>query len=129
MITEKDKREAEEYCQPPAIGCDGKQHPQTIDAQAWAEEWLSTIKLDSGIPSDRGTMIGWFANAIMAGHDEAQRRHEINLAKDIDPMKTKIAAAKAELEKAKRIALTTNTNLVQVIVLENGIDQALKALS
>jgi hypothetical protein len=41
----------------------------TTDAQIWTEEWLKTIKRHPEIPTDRGTMIGWFANAIMAGYD------------------------------------------------------------
>ena len=45
----------------------------TFDAAIWAKEWLKTIKKHPKIPTDEGTMIGWFANAIMAGHDHAYR--------------------------------------------------------
>lgn len=44
--------------------------PQTIDAQAWAKEFL---RLNPSIGIDEGTMIGWFANAIMSGYDYALR--------------------------------------------------------
>lgn len=44
-----------------------------IDARIWAEEWLKTIKDNPSIPHDEGAMISWFANAIMAGHDAANR--------------------------------------------------------
>ena len=44
-----------------------------FDAKQWVEMWLDTIKNNPNIPYDEGTMIGWFANAIMAGYDEAQR--------------------------------------------------------
>ena len=45
--------------------------PATIDANIWAREFCKRF------PSmDEGTMIGWFANAIMAGFDEAQKRAE-----------------------------------------------------
>ncbi len=41
----------------------------TMDAVIWTQEWLKTIKIHPDIPTDEGTMIGWFANAIMAGYD------------------------------------------------------------
>jgi hypothetical protein len=47
-------------------GHDGLPWPQTMDANAWATEFC---KLNSA--SDHGTMLGWFANAIMIGHDTA----------------------------------------------------------
>ena len=47
---------------------------QTTDARIWAKEWLKTIKKNPSIPTDEGTMIGWFANAIMAGYDAAKRK-------------------------------------------------------
>lgn len=53
-----------------------KSIPYTIDARVWAKEWLLTIKSHPAIPHDEWTMIGWFANAIMAGYDEAQRRFD-----------------------------------------------------
>jgi hypothetical protein len=43
--------------------------PHTMDAKAWADEF---VKAFPGI--DHGTMLGWFANAIMAGYDTAQSR-------------------------------------------------------
>jgi hypothetical protein len=48
--------------------------PHSTDARVWAKDWLNTIKEHPTIPTDEGTMIGWFSNAIMAGYDEAQRR-------------------------------------------------------
>lgn len=39
------------------------------DARVWAREFVRLAKLHPAIPTDEGTMIGWFANAIMAGHD------------------------------------------------------------
>ena len=44
-----------------------------IDAQKWAQEFM---RIWSGRWSevDEGLMIGWFANAIMRGFDEGQRR-------------------------------------------------------
>lgn len=50
-----------------SVGHDGKPWPQTMDANAWATEFC---KLNSA--SDHGTMLGWFANAIMIGYDTAR---------------------------------------------------------
>ena len=44
----------------------------TIDAKVWAEEFIKTIKKKPKIAKDEGAMIGWFANAIMAGYDKGQ---------------------------------------------------------
>jgi hypothetical protein len=46
--------------------------PHTIDAREWARQWIETIGANPEIPMDEETMIGWFANAIMAGYDTAQ---------------------------------------------------------
>jgi hypothetical protein len=43
------------------------------DAQTWAQEFARIVRLNPGIPTDEGTMIGWFANAIMSGYDEGVR--------------------------------------------------------
>ena len=90
----------------PGVGCsawlgdDGRTIPQTIDARAWAKDWLNTIADHPGIPTDEGTMVTWFANAIMAGYDEAQRRHRAKVdalaeqcrhSADIDDAMTKVA--------------------------------------
>ena len=47
-----------------------------FDAQKWVDEWIRTIKEYPSIPTDEGTMLGWFANAIMAGYDYAMRIRE-----------------------------------------------------
>jgi hypothetical protein len=48
-------------------GNDGKPWPQTMDAKVWADEFC---KRNSA--SDHGTMLAWFANAIMIGYDTAR---------------------------------------------------------
>jgi hypothetical protein len=40
------------------------------DAGVWAKEFVETVKKNPSIATDEGTMIGWFANAIMAGYDK-----------------------------------------------------------
>lgn len=53
---------------------DGKCIPQTLDARKWASDWIETTHRRPEIHTDEGAMIGWFANAIMAGYDEGCRR-------------------------------------------------------
>lgn len=48
--------------------------PHTMDARVWAKEWIKTIQEHPDIPTDEETMVGWFANAIMAGYDNAMVR-------------------------------------------------------
>ncbi len=52
----------------------------TFDARIWVQEWLKTIKEHPDIPTDEGTMLGWFANAIMAGYDYAYRQMKTELS-------------------------------------------------
>jgi len=46
----------------------------TVDARVWADEWAKTIAEHPGIATDPGAMLGWFANAIMAGYDAERAR-------------------------------------------------------
>lgn len=45
--------------------------PHTMDACVWADEWLKAVAVNPEIATDKSTLIGWFANAIMAGYDTA----------------------------------------------------------
>lgn len=45
--------------------------PHTVDPSVWADEWAKAIQKNPDIAMDRGCMIGWFSNAIMAGYDTA----------------------------------------------------------
>ena len=56
----------------------------TMDATVWADEWLKIIKKHPQIPEDRGSMIGWLANAIMAGYDAGRKAGE-ELVVDTEP--------------------------------------------
>jgi hypothetical protein len=42
-----------------------------MDAQVWVNHWMEAIAEHPKIPTDEETMLGWFANAIMAGFDRA----------------------------------------------------------
>lgn len=56
---------------PPAVDAEEFNLHDTIDAYMWAEEFMRLTKGQV----NKEDMIGWFANAIMAGNDEANRRH------------------------------------------------------
>ena len=57
-----------------ANGVQKGEWPHTMDAQVWATKWLEITKDKPEIATDEGAMIGWFANAIMAGYDSAMLR-------------------------------------------------------
>ena len=46
----------------------------TMDAKVWADEFMETKARLGEKEFDHAMMLGWFANAIMAGFDEATRR-------------------------------------------------------
>ena len=54
----------------------------TMDATIWAKFWLRTIEANPELPKDEGAMVGWFANAIMAGYDGANR--ELSAPKEVE---------------------------------------------
>lgn len=58
------------------LGNDDLPWPHTFDGQAWAKEFIRHVKTAPEIATDEGTMIGWFANAIMVGYDRAKQ--EVN---------------------------------------------------
>ncbi len=62
-----------------------------INATRWVNEWFKTIKKHPDIPHDEDTMLGWFANAIMAGYDEVDKKHEKRLQNLRDACKVQCA--------------------------------------
>lgn len=61
-----------------ARGVAGQTWPHTVDAQVWVNEWFKNIADHPEVATDRGAMLGWFANAIMAGYDTACLRMPSN---------------------------------------------------
>ena len=49
---------------------------QSFDARDWAQVFIECVRNNPTIATDEGTMIGWFANALMRGWDEKARRIE-----------------------------------------------------
>lgn len=74
-----------------AQGIAEQKWPHTMDAAVWAAKFNEQIVNEGGATMDEGLLIGWFANAIMAGYDTALSRQpsqqgpseeEIAIAKD-----------------------------------------------
>lgn len=40
-----------------------------MDAQTWAKRFVSRVRGNPSIATDEGTMLAWFAGAIMVGYD------------------------------------------------------------
>jgi hypothetical protein len=49
----------------------------STDCKIWAKEFIDRVKENPDIATDESTMMGWFANAIMAGYDTARRKYEM----------------------------------------------------
>ena len=43
-----------------------------FDAGHWAERFVARVRENPAIATDEGTMLSWFAGAIMTGHDHAR---------------------------------------------------------
>ena len=52
-----------------------------FSAKVWAEEFVRSVKIKPEIATDEGTMLGWFANAIMAGYDKANQEKSGSIEK------------------------------------------------
>lgn len=48
----------------------------SMDARDWARAFVEHVNKNPDIATDEGTMIGWFANAIMRGYDTARAKYE-----------------------------------------------------
>ena len=67
----------------------------TMDAKLWADEFMATKARLGDKEFDHAMMLAWFANAIMVGYDEGQRR------KDADAQAT-IAALEQRVKELKQ---------------------------
>jgi len=72
----------------------------TIDAKIWTLAFMKSIKEHPSIATDPMTMVGWFANAIMAGFDEAKRRDQSLLSEKEKELEEK----EKEIEELKNLA-------------------------
>ncbi len=51
----------------------------SFDAMVWAESFVAHVTQRPTIATDEGTMLGWFASALMRGFDEAHRRRDVEV--------------------------------------------------
>jgi hypothetical protein len=49
----------------------------STDARVWAAEFMKIWQNEPIDLLDEELMIGWFANAIMAGYDDARKKYEM----------------------------------------------------
>jgi hypothetical protein len=52
----------------------------STDARYWAKNFMEIWQNEPIDIMDEEMMLGWFANAIMAGYDEARRKYEMTNA-------------------------------------------------
>lgn len=64
--------------------------PQSFDARDWAEGFME-IWANRLTEIDKDLMVTWFANAIMAGHDEAGRRAQAEVNEKLAGMREECA--------------------------------------
>lgn len=83
---------AEQPAEPASGEVDAGLH-SSMDATAWTSEYCRINP-----SADYGMMLGWFANAIMAGYDEAMRRNESTVA----TLTRENGELRAELEAVKK---------------------------
>ncbi len=48
---------------------------KSFDARVWAKAFVEYVQANPSIPYDEGTMISWFASALMRGYDEYRWTH------------------------------------------------------
>ena len=87
----------------------------TMDAKLWADEFMATKARLGDKEFDHAMMLSWFANAIMVGYDEGQRRKAADaqaiiaaLQSEVKDLKEWLAAYKQSLELAQS-SLTQRT--------------------
>ena len=87
----------------------------TMDAKLWADEFMATKARLGDKEFDHAMMLSWFANAIMVGYDEGQRRKAADaqaiiaaLQSEVKDLKEWLAAYKQSLELAHAVSPTYN---------------------
>ena len=68
------------------------------DASAWAKLFCEKFPPGSPVP-DEGTMLGWFANAMMAMHDHNQNAIASVLAEPVSELLRVLPALPAHINK------------------------------
>ena len=64
-----------------------------FSAKVWAEEFVRSVKIKPEIATDEGTMLGWFANAIMAGYDKVNQEKAGSIEVGVEELETIIGCS------------------------------------
>jgi hypothetical protein len=86
------------------------------DAQVWVDAWLEIIAENPSIPTDPGTMLGWFANAIQSG---------IMSVKNEGVLEDFLARLEEEpddpvIAEPQTVRMPTRADVLDDFILENG---------
>lgn len=74
---------------------------ESFDARDWAKAFVEHVTANPAIAADEGTMLAWFANALMRGYDERENRlREAAASSDASPR----AGGETPMIDPKRIA-------------------------
>lgn len=93
-----------------------------FDAQIWAQEWLKVIKKNPSISTDEGSMIGWFANAIMVGYDYAYKEIDDNTGYKLSEQNPPtIGPEEAQIMMDQSILRLFADSHTLIVELDNGI--------
>ena len=103
-----------------------------VDAQKWAQEWVKLMASLSPAQRaefvvDEGTMIGWFANAIMSGYDDgvrAERKRGFHDQIREIAFQAAGAGSGAVMREAPTVVMPSEdiTEMVNTILVEFGIE-------
>jgi hypothetical protein len=104
-------------------GGDGHPWPRTMDAQAWVTAWMRITADKPEIAKDPATMITWFANSIMAGYDEADRRARASAAQSLSASESLWGFVGWLTSRREPITLSATHNAAMVVQLVRAFCQ------
>jgi len=95
---------------------------QETSAEKWAHEFVKVAEIRPDIPHDEGTMVCWFANAIMAGYDEGVKnersRGVVSIIREI-AYQSAGAGAGAVMEEAPNVVMPDQEIMTRVTMILN----------
>ena len=108
------------------VGSDGLKWPETFDGQTWAKEFIRNVKDHPANATDEGTMIGWFANAIMVGYDRAISNTKQSVPKIVERADWEMKFWKLDKQWSERYAELKKENERLVNAHQTGISEGLR---
>ena len=91
----------------------------TMDAKLWADEFMATKARLGDKEFDHAMMLSWFANAIMVGYDEGQRRKAADAQATIAALQARVR----ELEEWQQIVAGTQDRQDLIYRLSDHLTQ------